>query len=168
MLNLSKNMIAVWVKRVVFSSVILMTAGCNDVVISSPKASDAPVAETHVLVDIPETDCEIRVWYNYQVVAIPVINARWVEMEMSAKERALRAYKLRHNARINARFMMDSPIEATALQARDMLKYGNAEGPTFEYLVEKNIKAGLTQQQAYEKIIKSSARTDNDYNEDCE
>lgn len=174
MLNVSKGIVKTWMRGLILSSVVGFSVGCTGINDSSEKdssqtqASLEVVVENQLLVAIPETDCEIRVWYNYQVVAIPVINNRWIENELSLKDRAERAYRLRHNARINARFMMSSAIEMKALQARDMLKYGNPDGPTFEYLVAKNVNAGLTEQQAYEKIITSSARTDNSYNEMCD
>ena len=75
---------------------------------------------------------------------------------------------MRHEARVNARFMMQNPEEVSALQARDMERYGNPDGPTFDYLVKKNTDAGLSLEEAYQSIIDSSSRTDTRYNADCQ
>lgn len=181
MLNISKGSMKTWARGLVLSGIVWVTVGCAGINTQpghgdshghmpppSAHAPGHPMPGHHPLVAVPETDCEIRVWYNYQVVAIPVINNRWIKKELSLKERAERAYNLRHNARINARFMMNSPKEMQALQARDMEKYGNPDGPTFDYLVAKSLNSGLTEQQTYENIITSSARTDNSYNAQCE
>ncbi|MFK7946248.1 MAG: LysM peptidoglycan-binding domain-containing protein [Saprospiraceae bacterium] len=116
----------------------------------------------------PSTNCDIRLWYNYQVVAIGKINERWEEEGLPLKERAEKAYKLRHEARVNARFMMPEKSQVKALQARDMTKYGNPDGPTFEYLIKKNTDKGKTLEEAYQSIIDSSSRTDTKYNQDCQ
>lgn len=177
MLSISLDTMKTWARGLVISGAVALVVGCDQFPVKSANREAAAASsevvvidqtDNHLLVMIPKTDCEIRVWYNYQVVAIPVINNRWIENEMSLKERAERAYRLRHNARVNARFMMSSPIEMKALQARDMLKYGNPDGPSFEYLVEKSVNSGMTKQQAYEKIITSSARTDDTYNDMCD
>lgn len=120
------------------------------------------------MLNAPSTNCDIRLWYNYQVVAIGKINERWEEEGLPLKERAEKAYKLRHEARVNARFMMPKESEVKALQARDMKKYGNPDGPTFEYLVKKNTDKGKTLDEAYQSIIDSSSRTDTKYNQDCQ
>ncbi len=120
------------------------------------------------MLKVPATNCDIRVWYNYQVVAIGKINARWKEEGLDLKTRAEKAFELRHNARINARYMMPNQDEVKALQARDMKKYGNPDGPTFEYLVKKNTDKGKTLEEAYEGIIASSSRTSPVYNNECQ
>lgn len=115
-------------------------------------------------VTIPQTNAEIRLWYNYQVVAISEIDKRWVEEGLSAEVRAKRAYELRHEARVNARYMMPDKDEVKMLQQRDEVKYGNPDGPTFAHLVEKSQKEGLEGDQVYETIIASSSRTSAAYN----
>lgn len=117
---------------------------------------------------VPKTNCEIRLWYNYQVVAVGKINEKWEKDGVDLETRAHKAYELRHEARVNARFMMQNPMEVKGLQARDLKKYGNPNGPTFDYLVKKNMDKGLTKEQAYQSIIDSSSRTDTKYNADCE
>ncbi|WP_298518419.1 LysM peptidoglycan-binding domain-containing protein [uncultured Kordia sp.] len=120
-----------------------------------------------VLVTIPVTDCEIRVWYNYQVVAISELNKNWISQDIDLKTRAKKAYTLRHNARVNARFMMQNKDSVKALQARDLKKYKNPHGPTFEYLMEKCSKSGATTEQCYQSIIKTSSTVSKVYNNQC-
>ena len=60
---------------------------------------------------------------------------------------------------------MQNKQEVIDLQARDQEKYGNPDGPTFDYLVEKNRKKGLEGDAVYEDIIGSSNRTNQEYNE---
>lgn len=120
------------------------------------------------LVNLPETDCEIRVWYNYQVVAIGKINEKWLADGIDLKTRAKMAYELRHQARVNARFMMQDKTAVDTLRARDIRKYGNPDGPTFDYLVQRNIdKYEVSKEEAYQGIIDSSSRTSTAYNDDC-
>lgn len=121
-----------------------------------------------ILVALPKTNCEIRIWYNYQVVAIGTLNDKWLSDGIDLKTRAERAYELRHNARVNARFMMQNPIEVKGLQARDLLKYGNPNGPTFEYLIKKNTDKGSSLDEAYQSIINSASRVSTVYNKDCQ
>ncbi|MEL6969662.1 MAG: hypothetical protein AAFZ63_24800 [Bacteroidota bacterium] len=128
-----------------------------------------PAAPTTTnLAGIPQTNCEIRLWYNYQVVAIGVINQKWEEEGVDLETRAHRAYELRHEARVNARYLMTDKATVKVLQDRDMAKYGNPDGPTFEYLLKKNTDNGITLEEAYQSIIDSSSRTDTRYNADCQ
>ena len=120
------------------------------------------------LFPVPKTNCEIRRWYNYQVVAVGVINQKWEEDGISLQMRALKAFEMRHAARVNARYMMQNKDEVKALQKRDQEKYGNPDGPTFGYLMQKNIDKGKTVAEAYQSIIDSSSTTDQGYNADCE
>ncbi len=120
------------------------------------------------LIAIPKTNCEIRLWYNFQIVAIGVINEKWEKDGIELETRAHKAYEMRHQARINARFMMQNKEEVKALQDRDIKKYGNPDGPTFEYLLKRNTDKGLTLEEAYEAIIASASNTDKRYNADCQ
>ncbi|MFK7748393.1 MAG: LysM peptidoglycan-binding domain-containing protein [Kordia sp.] len=120
-----------------------------------------------VLVAIPVTDCEIRIWYNYQVVAISELNKNWIQQKIDLKTRAVKAYELRHNARINARFMMADRTAVKELQKRDIDKYGNPHGPTFEYLIGKCTKKGTAMATCYEDIIVSSSSVSTVYNSKC-
>jgi len=135
---------------------------------AAPTISDNS-GESRQGIDIktPITDCEIRIWYNYQVVAIKKINEKWKADGLALKVRAEMAYELRHQARMNARFMMQDKAAVKKLQERDQEKYGNPNGPTFDYLIKKIMKKGKSMDEAYEGIIESSGRTSKVYNDQC-
>ncbi|MBL8472314.1 MAG: hypothetical protein KF778_22005 [Rhodocyclaceae bacterium] len=113
---------------------------------------------------VPQTNAEIRQWYNDQVAVIPKLDAGWIEQGLSPEQRARQAYEIRHHARIQARAYMQDKQEVAQLQARDQEKYGNPDGPTFDYLVAQNVKKGLQGAAVYEEIIGSSNRTNAEYN----
>ena len=106
----------------------------------------------------------IRQWYNDQVSQISNLNEQWIGQDIPLIERAKMASEIRHGARIQSRQMMSNPGEVAELQARDMVEYGNPDGPTFEYLVNKAINKGFTGNDIYEYIIGSSNRTNTDVN----
>ena len=60
--------------------------------------------------------------------------------------------------------MMTDPAEVELLRQRDVLIYGNPDGPTFELLVEKLRRAGLEGDTIYEAIIEGAYRTDRGIN----
>jgi len=60
--------------------------------------------------------------------------------------------------------MMADAVEVELLRERDMTKYGNPDGPTFEFLVERLRDAGLEGEAAYEVIIDESYRTNVELN----
>ena len=60
--------------------------------------------------------------------------------------------------------MMRDSVEIDLLRKRDLKKYGSADGPTFEYLVEKLSQAGFGGDQLYEMIVDNSYRTDAELN----
>ncbi len=119
------------------------------------------------LVAVPKTNCEIRIWYNYQVVAISALNKKWIADGLDLKTRAKKAYQLRHNARVDARFMMQNKEEVKQFQARDQAKYGNPDGPTFEYLFNGLTKEGHSAEECYRRIIASASKVSPVYNKDC-
>lgn len=119
------------------------------------------------LVTVPKTNCEIRIWYNYQVVAISKLNEKWIADGTELETRAREAYRLRHNARVNARFMMQDKEEVKQFQERDLAKYGNPDGPTFDFLLNNFIKEGHTKEEGYEKIIVSASTASPVYNNEC-
>ncbi|MBL4650874.1 MAG: hypothetical protein JKY03_14170 [Aureispira sp.] len=121
-----------------------------------------------VQISMPTNNCDIRTWYNFQVLAIPQLNNYWITQEIPLEERAHKAYNLRHNARIHARYMMPSQEEVALLQKRDLAKYGNPDGPTFEDLLQKNKAKGMTLKQTYGYIIQTASKTNNNYNLDCD
>src|SRR5437867_3310735 len=101
----------------------------------------------------------IRRWYLDQVSEIPALNRQWLAAGLSSRDRAQRAWQLRHTARLQARARMDA-AEVQLLRARDQALYGDPDGPTFEYFVERGKRAGLTEDAVDTIIIEGSARTD--------
>ena len=124
-------------------------------------AVDAPSAEA---LRQPVTNAEIRQWYNDQVAVIPALDEDWRRQGLGAEERARRAHAIRHDARVRARAFMQDKGEVAVLEARDREKYGNPDGPTFEYLVARNREKGLEGDAAYEAIVGSANRTNDAYN----
>ena len=121
----------------------------------------------NALVKVPVTDCEIRIWYNYQIIAISELNKNWMQQNIALETRALKAYELRHEARVNARFMMADKEAVKELQARDLEKYGNPHGPTFAQLIKKCTDKHNTADKCYQEIIDSSSKVSNAYNQKC-
>jgi hypothetical protein len=111
------------------------------------------------MVDSRQTNAEIRQWYLERVSHIPALNQQWLAAGLSAQERAAKAWRMRHEARLEARAMMTDPTEVALLRARDMAHYGNPNGPTFEFLVEQARKVGLEEHAIYDAIIDGSYRT---------
>lgn len=113
----------------------------------------------------PQTNAEIRKWYLKKVALIHELNKQWLAQGFSAKERAKKAWRIRHDARLEARAMMANPEEIEMLDARDIVEYGSADGPTFEFLVKECRDAGLKGNAVYEAIIEGSYRTNRGVNE---
>jgi hypothetical protein len=111
-----------------------------------------------------KTNRELREWYSEELARIRILNQEWIEMGFSVQERAYKAWEIRHNARLKARTMMNSQVEIRLLQNRDLAKYGNPDGPTFDFLVEKHKKTGLVGDEIYEAIIASSMKVDTGVN----
>lgn len=111
------------------------------------------------------TNEEIRAYYNRLVTTIGPSNERWKQEGLAAEERARRAFGIRHEARLTCRAMMSDPGEVELLRRRDESKYGHADGPTFEELVEKGKASGKTGDTVYEGIVASAQRTDEKVNE---
>ena len=155
-------MVSKFLQYLLVSTLLFSLSGCV-----SPTSQTTLSQTQKSYLNVPSSDCEIRKWYNYQVVAISVINKRWIENGIVLKERAKKAYTLRHHARINARFMMKDRDAVKILQKRDIKKYGNPDGPTFLHLVKKVHKKGFKGNEIYRQIIKSSSRTSPTYNGKC-
>ena len=140
---------------------IIATAGITSLVLQSPVGNS-------ILLSVPHTNCEIRNWYNYQTIALSKQNEYWKANGIPLKERAMKAYFIRHHARLEARFMMPNKSEVAQREARDQKKYGSPDGPTFDYLVQENLAEGKTEQEAYEAIIESASKTNATYNSFCQ
>jgi len=138
--------------------------GCTPSPPASAVAKPAPTsvveAETLKKGGVSWTNEEVRVYYNEIVGTIAAANDRWKQEGLPVEERARRASRIRHDARLTCRAMMASRDEVEDLRRRDQDKYGNPDGPTFEHLVESARKKGVTGDAIYEGIIASAQRTD--------
>jgi hypothetical protein len=105
-----------------------------------------------------KTNREIREWYAEEVARIRILNDQWIQEGLSVQVRAHKAWEIRHASRQRARTMMGMQRQIQLLQKRDLAKYGNPEGPTFDSLVENNEKLGLVGDDIYEAIIVSSMK----------
>ena len=130
----------------------------------APLHADEPARAAADALQYPRTNAEIRQWYNDRVAVIPLLDRQAQRQELSAEERARRAYEIRHEARIQARAYMRNKQDVAVLRARDREKYGNPDGPTFDQLVARNRKAGLRGDAVYEAIVGSAGWTDPAYN----
>jgi len=106
------------------------------------------------------TDRQVRQFYLERVAAIGPADAAAVTRGDPVETRARTAFTARHDARMIARAMMSDPASLAALQARDLDKYGNPDGPTFEYLVDRAGQKGLTGDAVFTSIIDSAQVTD--------
>ncbi len=105
------------------------------------------------------TNREVREWYLHEVARIAEMDARWNARGDSLEERALKAWHSRHDLRMRAREMMENPDEADALRARDQLKYGRSNGPTFEDLKKKLLLEGRSIEEALTMILEGARST---------
>src|SRR2546425_10650816 len=115
--------------------------------------------------DQPKTNAEIRQWYLQQIAEIPLLNERWIAEGRTAIGRAREAWRMRHEARLQARSMMANRTEVELLEARDRAKYGNPDGPTFDFLAAKLGSIGLEGDAIFEAIVDNSYRTDPELNQ---
>ena len=107
----------------------------------------------------PQTNQEIRQWYKEQLSKILELNEQWIKENVSLEERAYRAWKFRHDMRLEARRMMQNPLEVEFLRRRDIARYGTPDGPTFEFVIAEIEAEGLSGNDAFEAVIKGSYRT---------
>jgi len=105
------------------------------------------------------TNSDVRKWYLGKVAAVPQLNAEWIKQQVPLEERARRAWKIRHVARLEARSVMKRRAEVTLLRARDRLMYGNPDGPTFNQLVQAGRNAGVSAEETFLRIIDGAQTT---------
>jgi hypothetical protein len=113
----------------------------------------------------PTTNADIRKWYVDKVATIPELDKQWAAQGVSMEERAKRAVAIRHDARLEARKMMSSPLEVAMLRARDFFTYGSINGPSFDQLVKKAEGKGLRGDDVFKELIGSSNRTNQTVNQ---
>ncbi|PWC54732.1 hypothetical protein [Azospirillum sp. TSO22-1] len=148
-------------RRLLFALAALLLVWSGPVPVQAGDVAQSTAADA---VQYPQTNAEIRQWYNDRVAVIPLLDGQWQRQGLGAEERARRAYEIRHEARIEARAYMRNKQEVAVLRARDREKYGNPDGPTFDQLVAQNREKGLQGDAAYEAIVGSANRTDAGYN----
>jgi hypothetical protein len=110
------------------------------------------------------TNREIRAWYFGEVAKIRGLVEEWERRGDSLETRARQAWKRRHDLRLGAREMMEDPADIEAARRRDLEKYGNPDGPTFEYKLEQCRSQGLGDDEAYRRIIEDACRTNEEVN----
>lgn len=125
-----------------------------------PRPKDVAEAERLEQTGTRWTNGQARQLYLERVAAIAGEVETWKARQIPAEEQAHRAYQIRRDARMTARAMMSDPAELAALQERDRAKYGDPDGPTFEWLLERNKAKGLEGEAAYLAIVESAQRTD--------
>src|SRR5712692_9403243 len=108
------------------------------------------------------TNTEIRAWYRQKVGEIPRLNNEWTEQGYRLEERARRAWRIRHEARNQARSMMENSDEVEDLMERDRRLCGHSDGPTFEQLVAVHRRNGLEGDEVDRGIIVGAQRTKRD------
>lgn len=105
------------------------------------------------------TNSEIREWYLRKVAAIPDLVLQWQKENVPLEEQARRAWKIRHDARLEARDLASDRLGVTLIRARDLLYYGHSDGPAFEQLIAAARKKGLTPEETYRRIIAGAQKT---------
>lgn len=130
-----------------------------------PRPGDRAEAERFKQAGTRWTNRQARQVYLERVATIAGEDAKWRAEGLPAAERAQRAFAIRHEARMTARAMMSDPVELAALQERDRAKYGDPDGPTFEWLVERARAKGLEGDAIHESIVESAQRTDQAVNQ---
>lgn len=108
------------------------------------------------------TNCEVRQWYLDQVDNIAPIDAELQAKGVGTAQRALCAYAVRHQARIEARDKMPVRWDVVKLRWRDLLVYGNPDGPTFVSLLPDDSET------SYLNVIQSAQQTNRVVNKACQ
>lgn len=88
--------------------------------------------------DGKRSNCEVRLWYEQQLGVLPDLDDRLMARQTPVEARALCAYEVRRQARLQARMQMDSTLDVMRLRLRDLLKYGHPDGPGFDQLLRVN------------------------------
>ncbi|MCB9547862.1 MAG: hypothetical protein H6706_18740 [Myxococcales bacterium] len=154
-------------------------AGCGAGPTLAPAQAEARCAEVLAPADLPATVAEaeaaraaggawspaaIRWIYVCRAYGIAAANRGWRAEGQAAEQRARQASDIRRVAKSTARAMMADQALAASLGQRDQEKYGDPEGPTFDWLVEKARASGLTGDAVYEDIVRSAAHTNDEVN----
>ncbi|HQQ62218.1 MAG TPA: hypothetical protein PLF22_01455 [Pseudomonadales bacterium] len=156
------------------SSVIILVAWlgftpANENPAAIPDACRADMAEIDrdFATSKPVTDCDIRQRYLAATAQLASKNNEWQQRMLPLALRAQCAFAWRHHARLVARDAMDNHWEIGILRLRDLVKYGDADGPVFSTLLSRQHAQGKDHDTAYNNIIQSARQTDSDVNQSC-
>lgn len=116
----------------------------------------------------PEADCDIRQRYLTTAAQLLQKNNEWQQRALALDLRAQCAFAWRHHARLVARNAMDNQWEIGLLRLRDIVKYGDPDGPVFSTLLSRQYTQGNDSNTAYNSIIQSAQQTDGDVNRSCQ
>jgi hypothetical protein len=101
---------------------------------------------------------EIRRLYIDRISQISKRDKEWTRQGLTAEDRARRCWRIRHEARLSARDLM-SQQERTLLENRDFQKYGDKNGPSFEWKVRQAAARGYEGDAIFESIIQGASST---------
>jgi hypothetical protein len=110
------------------------------------------------------TNKEIRRWYFQEVAKIRGLAEEWERRGDSLEDRARQAWKRRHDVRLEAREKMEDPEDVNATRQRDLERYGNPDGPTFEYKLGLYRSQGRSDDEACRRIIEDACKTSEEVN----
>ena len=94
------------------------------------------------------SDVDARKWYLAQEAKIPDL----IDYSQSLEQQAYQAFSLRNQYRTTARELMADRIKAESLYKTDPNR-------TWEQIIQKQIDKGLSGDDIYREIIKSSQRS---------
>ena len=83
---------------------------------------------------------------------------------MLAEERALLAWAIRRDARVETRQDIGAHWRLV-FEARDLVVYGHVNGPEFSLELRQAKEKGLTGDAVYEEVIDSACRTSEKFDE---
>lgn len=134
-------------------------ADCPQVLADPTLPTDATDAARRREAGQTWSDGEVRAVYVCRVRGIAGADVAWRAEGLDAESRARRAFAIRHGARLTGRAMMSSRAEVAALEARDRLTYGDRDGPSWAWLVERGRAKGLAGDALYDSIRQGAAET---------
>lgn len=125
---------------------------CRAILDDSSTPETVEEAQTALAAGQSWTEAQIRETYLCRLQQIGAENAGWVKAGADASTRARRAWQMGHDALLTAR-AMTADAELAARQARDQERYGSPDGPTFEWLVQRETDEGLSGDARYEAVV---------------
>ena len=109
--------------QILLFALLILAAGCGRTPLPDgpPKPAPTSIAQAESLKQggVAWTNEEIRIHYNRVVATIGPADEQWKREGIGAEERARRASRIRHEARLLCRAMMSSAVEVELLRRRD-------------------------------------------------